>query len=82
MPEEKPIGKVIHFYDKIGVAVLSITKPLKVGDQIRFEGHNEFTQEVTSLQLDHKPVDSVKAKVQFGLKVDKPVHENDLVFQE
>lgn len=78
--KDKPLGKVVHYYDKIGVAVLSLNKPLKVGDKIRFTGRNEFTQEVGSLQLDHKPVSSVKAKVQFGLKVEKPVHENNQVF--
>lgn len=80
MAEEKPIGKVSHYYDKIGVAVLSLTKPLKVGDKIRFEGHNEFTQEVASMQVQHKAVTKVKAKEEVAVKVDQPLHKNDKVF--
>lgn len=79
--DEKPIGKVTHYYDKIQVAVLSLTKPLKISDKIRFLGHNEFTQEVTSMQLDHKSINSAKPKQEFGLKVDKPVAKNDKIFK-
>ncbi len=29
------VGKVIHYYDKIGVAVIKLDKPLKVGDKVK-----------------------------------------------
>ncbi len=81
---EKPIGKVTHYYDQAMAAVIKLAKgaSLKVGDNIRFEGTNtDFTQEVTSLQVDHKDVKSAKAGVDFGLKVDQPAHENSQVFK-
>ena len=81
MAEEKPIGKVTHYYDKIQVAVITLSKPLKIGDKIHFLGHNEFAQVVTSMQFDHKPITVAKAKQEFGLKVDKPVAKNDKVFK-
>jgi putative protease len=82
MPTDKPIGKVTHYYDKIQVAVLAISKPLKVGDTIRFEGHSNFSQTIDSIEIEHKKINSVKKGDEFGLKVDKKVQENDKVFKE
>ena len=68
------IGKVVHYYDKLGVAIIDLDKGgLKVGDEIKFKhGDEEFTQKVESLQADHKDVESVKKGDSFGVKVDKP----------
>jgi translation elongation factor EF-1alpha len=79
---EAQIGKVTHFFDQIGVAVLELTKTLKVGDTVRFHGHTtDFTQEVASMQIEHKPVKQAKAGENAALKVDQPVHPNDAVFK-
>ena len=70
----KPIGKVVHFYDKLGVAIIDLSSGgIKVGDELKLKrGEEEFTQKVESLQVDHKVVDSVKKGDSFGVKVDKP----------
>lgn len=80
---QKAIGKVAHYYDHLGVAVVQLAKgaSIKKGDSVQFKGNNtDFTQKVDSLQLDHKDVDSVKAGDDFGLKVDKKVHDGDQVY--
>lgn len=71
---DKPIGKVVHFYDKLGVAIIDLTSGgLKVGDEVKFKhGEEEFKQKIESLQVEHESVDSVKKGDSFGLKVDKP----------
>lgn len=46
---------------------------IKVGDEVKFKrGEEEFAQKVTSLQIDHETVESVKKGDSFGLKVDQP----------
>lgn len=77
-----PIGKVSHYFDKISVAIVDLEKgSLKVGEQIKFKkGESEFTQTIESLQVDHKPVEEVKAGDAFGLKVDQKVDEGTEVF--
>ncbi len=76
------IGKVTHYFDKIGVAVVKLSKPLSVGDKIKIIGHNkEFTQTVTSIQTEHEPLKKAKAKSEVGMKVDKPVSENNEVYK-
>lgn len=81
--KKKPIGTVTHYYDKIVVAVVALAKGAKlaVGDTVQFSGKKtNFTQTVSSLQVDHKEVDKVAAGDSFGMKVDQPVEEGDFVF--
>ncbi len=79
---DKPIGKVVHYYDKIGVAIIDLNDgSLKVGQQIKFKkGEEEFTQAIGSLQIEHKDVGEVKAGDAFGIKVDQPVEEGTAVY--
>lgn len=80
---QKALGKVTHYFDHLGVAVIQLGKSagLKKGDKVQFKGNGtDFTQEVGSLQVDHKDVETVKASDDFGLKVDKLVREGDQVY--
>lgn len=76
------IGKVTHYYDKIGVAVITVlNQPLKVGDVVKISGHdNEFNQTVSSLQIEHKQVTEVPVGETAGMKIDKPVKEGDSLY--
>ena len=79
---EIEIGQVIHYFNKINVAVLSIKDELKVGDTIHVLGHTtDFTQKVTSMQIEHRNVDSVKPDDDFAIKVIEPVREHDVVYK-
>ena len=79
---DKPIGKVVHYYDKLGVAIIDLkSKGIKVGDEVKFKrGDEEFTQKVESLQTEHESVESVKKGDSFGLKVEKPTKPGTEVF--
>ncbi len=71
------IGKVHHYFDKISVAALFLAAPLKVGDTIKITGHEEFTQKVASMQIEHEQVQKGKKGDDVAIKVDKPVKEGD-----
>lgn len=76
------IGKVIHYYDKIGVAVIKLDKALKTGDKIKFvKGDNEFEQTADSLQLEHEQVPGGKKGDEIALKVDKETGSGTLVYK-
>jgi len=65
-------GKVIHYYDKIGVAVIKLEKGLKVGDKVKFEKKDvSFEQVIESMQLEHKQVASGKKGEEIAVKVDQ-----------
>ncbi len=80
---DKPVGKVTHYYDKLGVAIVDLSSgSLKVGDQVKFKrGEDEFTQSIDSLQVEHSQVDSVKSGDSFGLKVSQIAKPGTLVFR-
>ena len=70
MSKKDLIGKVIHYYDKIGVAVVKLEKTLKVEDKVKFtKGDKSFEQTIESMQLDHKPVTSGKKGEEIAIKV-------------
>jgi hypothetical protein len=79
---EKSIGKVTHFFGKLSVAVLDITNELTVGDEIHILGHiTDFTQRVTSMEIEHKMVELVGPGMEVAMKVEEYVREGDEVFK-
>ncbi len=77
----KPIGKVTHFYNKIGVAIVEFNEAVPVGTKIAFKGATtDFKETVDSMQYDHKPIDKAPKGEQVGIKVSEKVHEGDLVY--
>lgn len=76
------IGKVIHFYDKISVAVIKLSKPLKVGDGVKFvHGEDSFEQAIESMQLEHEQVDLGKKDQEIAVKVERKVKSGTLVYK-
>lgn len=67
------VGKVTHYYDKIGVAVVDVSAPLHVGDVVSFSGSSKFSQTISSIQVEHEKVESAKKGDTVGLKVDQAV---------
>lgn len=76
----KPLGKVVHYYDRLGVAIIELQKALKVGDIVLFQrGGQEFAQPIASIQIDHESITKAKKGDAIGLKVTQPVKEGTLV---
>ncbi len=84
MAEEMQVGKVTHYFAKIGVAVIEITDgSIKVGDEIHIKGHtSDFKQKVNSMQVEHEKVELAESGQSIGVKMDEPVRANDLVYKE
>ena len=79
---EKRIGRVTHYFKRIGVAVLELSDGLKVGDVVHIHGHaTDFTQEVRSMEIEHHQVQSVGPGADVALKVIADVHEGDAVYR-
>jgi len=80
---EEEIGRVTHYFPKIGVAVIEVTAgSLKVGETIKIKGHtSDFTQTVESLQQEHLSVPEIKKGVSAGMKVKEHVREGDKIFR-
>ena len=77
----KRIGEVIHFFDRISVAVIQVTGTLKVGDNVHILGRgSDYMQEITSMQIEHEPIEVAKKGDEVAIKVTKPVKPQAAVY--
>lgn len=83
MVEKKLVGEVTHYFQKIGVAVVSLSDELCKGDRISVEGATtSFEQTVESMEIEKKKVERASAGQSIGLKVKERVRPGDKVFKE
>ena len=82
MPEEQ-VAVIVKFFAKPSVAALEITNgTIKKGDILRYKGHTtDFTEEISSMEIDNQAVDEVKVGDLVGVKVKERVRENDKVYK-
>ena len=81
MPEQE-IGVVTHYFDRPKVAIVKLSGVVAVGDELRFHGHTtEFTERVTSMELDHKKVETAKAGDEIAIQVVGRARQHDKVFK-
>lgn len=80
---EVELGKITHYFGKIGVAAIEITQDsLAVGDTIHVKGHtSDFTQRVDSMQIDGQSVEEVTVGQSVGIKVPEHAREHDTVYK-
>lgn len=80
--EEKFIGKVTHYFPKVGAAIVKLEDNLRIGDKIKLKREEkEFEQEVTSMQIEHKDIKEAKKGQEIGLKVEQKVKEGWEVYK-
>ena len=82
---DKKVGVISHYYNHLGVAIIEVKSPFSVGDTLKYVKHGSgeeiFQQTISSIQEDHKPIDTTKKGMSVGIKVDKIVHEGVEVFK-
>ena len=82
MPEEQ-VAVIVKFFAKPSVAALEVTNgTIKKGDILRYKGHTtDFTEQISSMEIDNQVVDEVKVGDLVGVKVKERVRENDKVYK-
>ena len=80
---EVELGKVSHYFSKIGVMAFTITQDtLSVGDTIHIKGHtSDFIQKVDAMQVDNKPVTEAGVGQSVGMRVAQHTREHDQVYK-
>ena len=80
--KNKQLGKVVHYFDKINVAVVQLTGKLKVGDTVKFKhGVKEFEQMVGSMQVNHVQVQSAKAGEEVAIYTEHEANRGTLLLK-
>ncbi len=77
------IGKVTHYYDKLGVAIVELDGTLSVGDEVKFvRGADDFfKQKIESIQVEHEKRDTANKGDVIGLKTVEIVKEGAEVYK-
>ncbi len=76
------VGKVTHYFNKIGVAAVVLSKPLRIGDKIKIKGKTtNFEQVVESMQIEGKDVKEAMPGDLVGIKVIDRVRKKDVVYK-
>lgn len=79
-PRENIVGTVTHYFPKVRAAVVKLKAPLAIGDVVKIKGHTtDFTQTVSSMQIDHVPINQGKKGDEIGILVDSRVRQHDVV---
>ncbi len=80
--EGKLIGKIIHYFGKVGVAVVKLSSSLKIGDDIRVVGgEKDFEQIVESMELNSEKIEKAKSGEAVGLKINQKVKRGYNVYK-
>lgn len=76
------VGKITHYYGKIGVAIIALSDALKVGDRIKIQGkHTDFEETVGSMEVEHRSVEAARGGDVIGLKVSEKAGEGSTVYK-
>lgn len=84
MPEvkEKEIGEVTHFFPHVNAAVIKVKVALTEGDTVHIKGHTtDFTEQITSMQINNRPIKEAKEGDEVGLLVKEKVRRGDIVYK-
>ena len=75
------VGRVVHYFDRIRVAVVVLEDQVYLEEWLLFEGaHTELEQQILSMQIDHAPVDVGHPGEEIAIQVDAAVRVGDEVF--
>ena len=76
------VGEVTHYFTKISVAVIEVSSPLKVGDQIAIKGlTTNFEQTLDSMQVEGENIEEANPGDDIGMKVADRVRKGDIVYR-
>lgn len=79
---EVQIGKVTHYFNRIGVAAIELSDSLETGNFIHIKGRTtDIEQKVEAIQIDNRPITRAGKGQVIGLKVKDYVREHDVVYK-
>ena len=79
---ETPVGRVSHYFPRVGVAVVELSDDLREGEVVVITGRGgRLSQPVTSMQMGKVQVQAAKKGESIGLKVASRVYNGDRVLR-
>lgn len=82
MSTEERIGTVTHYFDEPQVGAIDLEEVVELGDELHFSGHTtDFRQSISSMEVDHQPVEVAGPGDEVAVKVEQRVREGDEVYR-
>ena len=76
------IGHVIKYYANLGVAVVKLSKSVRLGDKIVIRSSNSnLTQKVDFMEVNTRPVKLGKSGMEVSMRIDGVVNPDDIVMR-
>ena len=77
------IGKVINYYENIGVTIVELMGTLSVGDTIKVykDGEEVLVQKITEILVNQKNVDSASPKDVIALHLNEKVKKGSEIYK-
>jgi translation elongation factor EF-1alpha len=81
--QRRLIGKIIHVFGKINVAVVNVLESFSIGDRIIVTGGGkEFSQIVSSIEKNHQKITRAEKGDMVGLEMAEKVKKGYLIYKE
>jgi putative protease len=79
---EVEVGRVEHYFGRIGVVGIGLTARVAIGDTIHVKGHTtDLVRAVESMQIDNEAVEEAGAGDAVGIVVGERCRAGDHVFR-
>ncbi len=79
---EVRVGKVLHYYTRLNVAVICLDIPVKLGDYLHFLGYTtDFTQPNFSMEANHRKIAISASCEEIAVQVVDYVRQGDFVYR-
>lgn len=78
------IGKVINYYEKIGIVIIELSGNLTVGDEIKVykDGQEVLFQKIDKILINQKSVDFASSKDVVALHLNEKVQKGSEVYRK
>ena len=81
--EEKQVGRVTHYFNRVLVAAIELTSPVAIGDTIVIRGATtELEQPIGSMQFEKQDIEKAEAGQAVGIKVKEKTRRGDVVYKK
>lgn len=76
------VGKVIHYFDKLGVITMNVSSPFRVGEEVCIIGKTTgiVNTKIERIEQNKLSINEAKKGMEIGIKVPSIVRKNDEVY--
>ncbi|MFH1379124.1 MAG: hypothetical protein ABII23_02480 [bacterium] len=82
LPGEILLGVVEDYFSHVNVLATTLQTAVQVGNKIHVRGHTtDLMSPVTSMQIEHQPVESAGSGDSIGIKIGQKVRKGDYIYK-